>query len=548
MAGFLLACAPFARAQNTIGLIEYATDVQDGYVLVYPDQQGSLYLLDVCGQVVHTWPDSTSVPGNGARLIADGSILRTYVDVDGGNPFFTAGGNGEHIQIKDWENEVLWDYTVSSTTECMHHDAEILPSGNVLIIAWELKTIAEAREAGRDTAGFGYATLWPEKIMEVQPDGPDSGIIVWEWHVWDHLVQDFDPLALNYGVVADHPELVDINKVNQSNNNPDWLHINSIDYNEALDQIMLSVPFLNEIWVIDHSTTTAEAASHSGGNSGKGGDLLYRWGNPAIYDQGTPADQQLFFNHAANWIGPGLQENHPDAGKIMVFNNRVEPDRSSIDVLTPPIDGSGAYAYTAGTAFGPAARDKRYAHLGPPTMFSAGQGSGQMLPNGHVLAAAGRQGWLLQIRPDSTLSWSYILPMENGIPVPQGTEIPDRTIMFQAEWISGADQRLQGRVLDPLGYIELNPDTTFCNLPMSARPVERGPASLVATQSEGWLIVEGLLGSGTLTIHDAMGKLVTAHRFYGERITLPVHQLAKGQYLLSESGSAMRMRFFVQGY
>ncbi len=56
------------------------------------------------------------------------------------------------------------------------------------------------------------------------------------------------------------------------------------------------------------------------------------------------------------------------------------------------------------------------------------------------------------------------------------------------------------------------------------------------------------LSAGTLTIHDAMGKLVTAHRFYGERITLPVHQLAKGQYLLSESGSAMRMRFFVQGY
>lgn len=171
-----------------------------------------------------------------------------------------------------------------------------------------------------------------------------------------------------------------------------------------------------------------------------------------------------------------------------------------------------------------------------------------MLPNGHVLAAAGRQGWLLQIRPDSTLSWSYILPMENGIPVPQGTEIPDRTIMFQAEWISGADQRLQGRVLDPLGYIELNPDTTFCNLPMSTRPVERGPASLVATQADGWLIVEGLSGSGTLAIHDAMGKLVTAHRFNGARITLPVHQLAKGQYLLSESGSAKRMRFFVQGF
>ena len=63
----------------------------------------------------------------------------------------------------------------------------------------------------------------------------------------------------------------------------------------TLDQIVLSNHNLSEIWIIDHSTTTLEAASHSGGNSGKGGDLLYRWGNPQAYDQGTGADQLL--NH-----------------------------------------------------------------------------------------------------------------------------------------------------------------------------------------------------------------------------------------------------------
>ncbi len=63
----------------------------------------------------------------------------------------------------------------------------------------------------------------------------------------------------------------------------DWLHTNSVDYNEEFDQIVVSVRHFSEIWVIDHSTTTAEAAGHSGGNSGKGGDLLYRWGNPEAY-------------------------------------------------------------------------------------------------------------------------------------------------------------------------------------------------------------------------------------------------------------------------
>jgi hypothetical protein len=38
------------------------------------------------------------------------------------------------------------------------------------------------------------------------------------------------------------------------------------------------------LWVIDHQTTTAQAASHTGGRYNKGGDLLYRWGNPQTYD------------------------------------------------------------------------------------------------------------------------------------------------------------------------------------------------------------------------------------------------------------------------
>ena len=35
------------------------------------------------------------------------------------------------------------------------------------------------------------------------------------------------------------------------------MHTNSIDYNEKFDQIVISVLYFNEIWVIDHSTTTA---------------------------------------------------------------------------------------------------------------------------------------------------------------------------------------------------------------------------------------------------------------------------------------------------
>ena len=53
--------------------------------------------------------------------------------------------------------------------------------------------------------------------------------------------------------------------------------MNAVDYNAEFDQLMISVHNLSEVWIIDHSTTTAEAAGHTGGRSGKGGDILYRW-------------------------------------------------------------------------------------------------------------------------------------------------------------------------------------------------------------------------------------------------------------------------------
>ena len=56
----------------------------------------------------------------------------------------------------------------------------------------------------------------------------------------------------------------------------DFLHVNSVAYNERLDQIAISVPEYGEIWILDHSTTTQEAAGSEGGRQGRGGDLLYR--------------------------------------------------------------------------------------------------------------------------------------------------------------------------------------------------------------------------------------------------------------------------------
>ena len=121
-------------------------------------------------------------------------------------------------------------------------------------------------------------------------------------------------------------------------------------YNSDLDQIALSCKNMNEVYIIDHSTTTEEAAGHTSGNTGKGGDILYRWGNPQVYKKGLSSDQQLFAQHDVQWIETG----HPDEGKLIVFNNGNGryPAYSSVDIIEPPKD-NGSYVLQPNGTFGP---------------------------------------------------------------------------------------------------------------------------------------------------------------------------------------------------
>src|SRR5262249_11272585 len=131
-----------------------------------------------------------------------------------------------------------------------------------------------------------------------------------------------------------------------------YTHCNGVAYNADLDQIAVSVWRFSEFWIIDHSTTTAEAAGHQGGRSGKGGDLLYRWGNPRAYRAGAKADQKLFSQHNVHWI----PKRRPGAGNILLFNNGVDRpggNHSSVDELVPPVDSQGGYLVKPGTACGP---------------------------------------------------------------------------------------------------------------------------------------------------------------------------------------------------
>jgi hypothetical protein len=162
----------------------------------------------------------------------------------------------------------------------------------------------------------------------------------------------------------------------------DWLHTNAIDYNADLDLLVTSTPHACEIWVIDHSTTIAEAASHSGGRWGKGGDLLYRWGNPQNCGLGTSADKKLFYQHNVTWA----KDAPKDELRVRLFNNGSErpgKEYSSVDELVLPFDAQRGFTREPGHPFGPSGAAWSYSD--PDNFFSGFISGAQRLPNGNTL-------------------------------------------------------------------------------------------------------------------------------------------------------------------
>ncbi|PLW92144.1 MAG: hypothetical protein C0592_12310 [Marinilabiliales bacterium] len=447
-------------AQQTIGWFQNDAESYNGYTLFAPIVYTETYLIDNCGKIIHSWPSSYK-PGNSVYLTEDGFLLRTG---SVGNTSFTAGGNGGIIEKIDSAGNVVWSYSISDSQQCQHHDIAILPNGNILAIVWDSHTSTDAIANGRNPATVN-SVLWSEKIIEINPTN-DS--IVWEWYVWDHLIQDFSAVQANYGVVADHPELVDINFTNAAASE-DWLHMNAVFYNAEFDQIAVSLHNTHEIWIIDHSTSTTEAASHSGGTYGKGGDLLYRWGNPQAYDCGSAANQKFYGQHDVRWIPAG----YPGEGMIMVYNNginRPSGNYSTVDVFMPAVDSLGNYTMTAGTACPPVALSWQYMAATPTDFYSAAISGAERMPNGNTLICQGEDGTMFEVDSVGNMVWKYISPVTFSGPMTQGST-PGGTPpsgnpnnVFRCKRYAPDYPGLANYDLTPGNPIEMNPIAYSCTI------------------------------------------------------------------------------------
>ncbi|WP_282075780.1 aryl-sulfate sulfotransferase [Maribacter aquivivus] len=310
---------PILGETGTI-LLNNKSLAKEGYILVNESSDDRVYLMEKdSALIVHEWQLEFGL-GNDVELLSDGRLLAS-LGVE--SPDFSFGGFGGIIQLINPDSSVDWEFTYANEEHIIHHDVEMLPNGNILAIVWDLRSTEEL-----DAIGYlgGEEKVYTETIIEINTVSDE---IVWKWESWDHIVQDTDDSKPLFGIVNEHPELININYIDvlRENVEPDGdiMHANGFDYDEENDLIYMTINNFSEVWVIDHSTTITQAKTSTGGSYGKGGDLLYRFGNPAAYD--NTFGERLFYNNHF----PNLLENDvPGDGNILVYVNGNGDSKQSV--------------------------------------------------------------------------------------------------------------------------------------------------------------------------------------------------------------------------
>lgn len=371
-----------ALSETVPHIVEDLVD-SSGYILAIENGLKTCYLIDHQGTRRKTWTFDLSL-GQDAELAPDGSLFGLFKVT---NENFGFGGQSGLIRQVSPAGEVLWEYLISDENEITHHDLELMPNGNLLVLIWY-------RIAKEQTAALGYISdndVFVEKVVEINPSNSE---IVWEWNSWDHIVQDVTPGHSTYGDPGVLRHKIDLFYNYQSTYHEfiakgDIMHANGITYLADQDLIAMSINFYNEVWFIDHSTSIEQAKGSSGGRLERGGDLVYRFGNPETYKETTA--RVFDFNHHPSFVSKD--------GKLHLLilnNNNTEGRSKAMEFELPEITNS--------TSIG--AVPKLVFEYSNEELFFPRVGGAVRLPNGNTLICEGDFGYW-EVNDSGQLLWKY---------------------------------------------------------------------------------------------------------------------------------------------
>ncbi len=470
-----------------------AANSENGYTLF--GTRGTSYLIDMEGHVIHTWNLGTN-----PRFTDAGTLL----DAVGGNP-----SNSNVWKELDWNGNVVWQYTETRAGYYPHHDfAKIynpkLGDSTFIYIANKDLTAQQCLDAGCAATG-NYTGAQMDVVVEVNR----QGTVIWEWWFFNHMVQDIDNSKPTYGIIKNNPGKINMNLAG----NPvqkDWMHCNSLDYNQDLDMIVINSVH-GEFYVINHGATFIPNNPDSSKTLAAStlGDFLYRFGDPAKYNQGTAPSvlanwekstaghKQMGGAHDVQWIKSGL----PGAGHFMIFNNAENlfelTPQSYIYEINPYLDSNGTntghfvnpplagYNIVSSPDQNLMKEKKnvskqivwRFSSKNNTSFYSTIGSSAQRLPGGNTLICSMNDGHFFEVKPsDTSIVWEYINPMtRDGVKKIKVDNYPTYNGVFRAYRYFNTHPALVGH--------DLTPGSTMT----TSTPNYYTPADLTSAKSEDYL-------------------------------------------------------------
>ena len=297
-----------------------------------------------------------------------------------------------------------------------------------------------------------------------------------------------------------------------------------------------------EFYIIDHGTTTEEAA-------GPAGDLLYRWGNPQTYGRGDEEDKVFYQQHDAHWLvdeAPAINGGDP-AQTVLVYNNgngRPGGTGSSVDELTLPWDSdNGAYLLPSATdteeAFAPAGLDWMWPENPSSAFHSSNISGSQRQPNGNTLICEGSSGHLFEITPEGEIVWEYITAYSQFGAATQG-ENPFGNATFRAYRYAPDYGAFEGRDMTPGEPVELNPLPFDCALYPAPVDTTAGILnhdsvrlwSAYPNPSNGGFTISSP-EAGTWTLTDGLGRTSAQGNLYAGNSFYTNHHIPAGMFVLA---------------
>jgi hypothetical protein len=218
-----------------------------GYVLYAPLRgPGTVYLIDLKGEVVHQW-HLPYPPGLYGYLLPNGHLF--YLGKVHDETWDLWSGwkqykGGVMLEV-DWTGKVVWEHR----DLYHHHDARRTPSGGAIYLTVEpvpAEVAAQVKGGLPDSAKDG---MWADVVIEVDAGGQR----IWAWHAYEHLDFETDVLPPNV-------------------ERREWSHGNTV-VPLSDEQVLVSFRNISTVGIIDK----------------KSGDFVWKLGDDILAGQHDPS-------------------------------------------------------------------------------------------------------------------------------------------------------------------------------------------------------------------------------------------------------------------